>query len=646
MFLSWQSSQYLLFLPAVLIPSIIHLLHRKKFKTVYFSNMRILSLASSNLAYKIKLYNIIQLIIRTLIIFFIILFFAQPLFSPRGDSNSAAGFNFNSYNFLIDNSISSLAMVPNSDKFFLDKIKDSLINLLNDTSKSGLADKIKIIASGTESNYNIVENKFGLNSYLNKLEISDMASQKKSVTGILSDFSKKTNDALIIAGPDFAYSDFKIFGDSPVKNIFYCSPSKYGENAGIKNIVSSKKIYSKSEPAVITAEFYSNFEHQNILKIYSVGSGSGSGLGSVLNDKKLAGEFNVNLKKGNSTDFFKINLNNSSHNFFCAEILKDNFEIDNAFFFHLDFSEPADAIFVENSKDTNVSEQLLLSSNYSLTQKKQFLSINDLNRKTANIIFLNNLGGLNPELITPLKNYVFNGGGLIIVPDESLSQNILNDYLGKQFSNEEPLLPVYSEGVTENVFFKNPGFDFLKKLEKLPIQKAFSAKPYLDGVCEIPLTFSDNSPAAVSKNFGKGKVIVFLYNHKLKNGSYPLTPEYFFVFNHIMNSLFKTGNIEYCEQNIFSKIDFKTIFEKEYHNIKSGVYYNEKENKYIIVNPRRPDIFLNSIPLDDIIKKFTTLKKTYPLENCIFKIIIILIFSDFILSCFMKKYVTDLPPKK
>ncbi|MBP7654152.1 BatA domain-containing protein, partial [Candidatus Dependentiae bacterium] len=566
MLLFWQSPYFLFFLPAIILPVIIHLLQRKKFKKVFFSNMLILSIASSNLAYKLKLYNILNLIIRTLIILLLILYFSKPFISISGESRSnSSNFNFNSYTFFIDLSPSMLTLVPNSEKTVLEHTKDLLSNYITGRENAKTSDKIKFLQFDEHNNYRIIDKKNEKITFINKLEVSNNFNIKSKLNKIISHFSANKNDALIIVTPKFSYSDYNLISDTSSMNIIMCSPSNSGSNAGIRSVNILKKIYSITEPVIINSVLYSNFEHQNFLKIFSI----------TENGKKLVDEFNINLKKGENTVSFKLNLKNFNGKFFYAEIMKDILEIDNGYFFNIDFTEPVNTVLIENSPDSNVTEQLLKSSNYNILSKKNLLSASDFDIKKNGLIFINNLNSIPLSLVQLLKQYVMTGGNLAIIPDETINPNILNDYLGKQYANEEPLLPVFTTGLSENEFFKNPGFSFITQLEKMPVKQCFNSKPYLGSNHENIIFFSNNNPAAVFKEFGKGKIILFFYTHKLKNGSFTLTPDYFFIFNQIMNSIFKSSNIEYTVNSINDYEKFSEVSLNKISNIGTGIYFND-----------------------------------------------------------------------
>ncbi len=76
--MSFFSKFFLYFLPLISIPIIIHLWNKNRLKTVEFSSLKFLFKLKNDAIRKLKLRQLILLILRTLLILFIILFFARP----------------------------------------------------------------------------------------------------------------------------------------------------------------------------------------------------------------------------------------------------------------------------------------------------------------------------------------------------------------------------------------------------------------------------------------------------------------------------------------------------------------------------------------------------------------------------------------
>ena len=76
--MTFLNSVMLFALLAASIPIIIHLITRRKAKTILFSSLRFLKILENEQIKRLKIKQILLLIIRILIILFIILAFARP----------------------------------------------------------------------------------------------------------------------------------------------------------------------------------------------------------------------------------------------------------------------------------------------------------------------------------------------------------------------------------------------------------------------------------------------------------------------------------------------------------------------------------------------------------------------------------------
>ena len=103
--MNFLSPIFLWLLPVVSIPIIIYLYNRNRYKSLDFSSLKFFNLIESKSLKKFNLLNIILLIIRTLIIFFIIIMISRPIYKTQKGFNLTK--NTNSIVLIgIDNSFS------------------------------------------------------------------------------------------------------------------------------------------------------------------------------------------------------------------------------------------------------------------------------------------------------------------------------------------------------------------------------------------------------------------------------------------------------------------------------------------------------------------------------------------------------------
>ena len=128
-------------LAALAIPIIIHLFSFRRFKTVYFSNVKFLKEVKEETSSRSNLKHLLVLIARMLAITFLVLAFAQP-FLPKDDTEVIRG--------------SQVVSVYIDNSFSMDAIGDQLSLL--DKAKQKAREIVQ--AYGPEDKFNLVTNEF------------------------------------------------------------------------------------------------------------------------------------------------------------------------------------------------------------------------------------------------------------------------------------------------------------------------------------------------------------------------------------------------------------------------------------------------------------------------------------------------------
>jgi len=89
--LTFLNSAILFGLAAIAIPILIHLFTRQKTKTIFFSSLKFLKELQKQKIRRLKIRQILLLILRTLLILILIFAFARPTLRSSGSSSLEAG---------------------------------------------------------------------------------------------------------------------------------------------------------------------------------------------------------------------------------------------------------------------------------------------------------------------------------------------------------------------------------------------------------------------------------------------------------------------------------------------------------------------------------------------------------------------------
>ncbi len=200
--MSFTYPAFLFALSAIAIPIIIHLFNFRKFKTVYFSNVRFLKEVKQETQAKSKLKHLLVLISRILAIIFLVLAFSQPYLlsdpkkKPAGDK---------SISIFIDNSFSMEAI--NKNGTLLDEAKKRALEIVSAYKPT---DRFQLLSNDFEGKHQRLVNKEEFIEMLDNIKISPVTrslseivlrqrdvldqADKNKVSFILSDFQKTMMD--------------------------------------------------------------------------------------------------------------------------------------------------------------------------------------------------------------------------------------------------------------------------------------------------------------------------------------------------------------------------------------------------------------------------------------------------------------------
>lgn len=155
---------FLFALSAIAIPVIIHLFNFRKFKTVYFSNVRFLKEVKQETQAKSKLKHLLVLAARILAILFLVFAFAQP-YIPVNNKKVAAGDKLVS--IFVDNSFSMDAI--NKNGTLLDEAKKRAAEIVSAYKST---DRFQLLTNDFEGKHQRLVNKEEFITLLDEIKIS------------------------------------------------------------------------------------------------------------------------------------------------------------------------------------------------------------------------------------------------------------------------------------------------------------------------------------------------------------------------------------------------------------------------------------------------------------------------------------------
>ena len=560
-----------------------------------FSSLYILKELALKINKRTKLKDILLLIIRTLIILSIIMFFAAPYLGERSEYDPELGTSLYVY---LDTS-PSMALTDNNFSIF-DRSISSLRKFLND-----VPDKAEIFINTSDPNEKFIGSKKDAQLFLNNITITGMQKDLSSIVWEADSFFASTDSEL---NREFLiFSDGKmLINDEPLE--FSTEYSKFFIRDKVdtedKNDISidSVKINERDQIACYISSQENDQGSRTKLELYKKGAKIYSeNLKFDDLNKRIVIIDHTNNPISDTPMFFRID--------------DDVNMMNNKFHFVIPGTKRIKTLIVGNKNNLSVKSLTILmsTSTDSLFEPTaiDFSNINSVKISDHDVILFTDLKKLSSYTASQLVNFLRSGKSIIIAYGKDLN---LNDYNSNALPNLD--LPNI-QGVNKltdsyagiNIISKaHPIFNkvFVKDLQpnSMEIYNYFDLKP--DGwniIAEV-----NNSPYILEKNVSNGKMILLSsgfdkkWSNIIENG---------FIVPLIHNSL------KYLSQtNIGSNISYfcGDKFTKQ------GLYTIKKDNepsRYIAVNSVREN---NELLSKDILNDFEFIDPDVFAKNNIFSV--------------------------
>lgn len=578
---------------AATIPIIIHLLNLKKLKTVEFSTLMFLKELQKNKIRKIKIKQWLLLLLRVFIITFIVLSFARPTLQGLSIAGVTSIAKTTSV-FLIDNTF-SMSVIDQNGSFF-NQAKDITEKIFS-LQQDGDEVFINFIAADSISTLNANSLDF-----LNSIKSSNVSLLKPDLKQNLISAAEFVNKSKNFNREIFLFSDFQknLFPSEQEKNDFselfndrvkiYSIPFKKDDifNLSIDEAKPENQIIQKGSTLsfIVTVTNHSQQNLQNrVLSLF-------------INGKRVAQKsFNINANETQKINIETTLYSDGQINIH-TEIESDDIEHDNSYYLVLNVPDKISVLLLRNEVANPDFLKLALQ-----TLPKEKITIEERETSRSSTIQLNDhdiiiLVSDYYENIFQLKNYIEQGGSLLIIPPSKTNFNNFNGLIsnlgfGKfdSFISKENKVNLQFDKVDfEHPIFKDLFSNNQQKKIDSPIFTQSLKNSVLSGIPII--TLSDNSRFLIENKIGKGKVFLF-------------------------NSAFNTEWNDFPIKSIFAPLVVKSLFylsQKDFssYQLVAGEEFVLEINK--INSPRiiikRPDGTEDYFQLNEISSDVLRYKKT------------------------------------
>ncbi len=504
---------YALFL--LIIPIIVHLFQLQRFKKTPFTNVAFLKKIAQQTRKSSKLKKWLILATRLLTMTAFIVAFAQPFLSNSTQSKKENTIIY------VDNSLSMNAKGENGEL-----LKRAIQDILKNAN---LKEPITLLTN--HEVYKNLDNTNSKNTLLNiKYDPLDVSFKHILLKINTLNKNKINSSNKVVLISDF--QEIKSLNKNDFTNV----------NTAFKLIqltpINKQNFYIDSLAVV------SNISNQIRVQLFlkSTKPTKAKIAISLYNNELLVGKTTANfLNKNVAQTFFNIPFSKSIKG--KIKINDPTLEFDNTFFFTID--KPSKINVLSIGKKNNYFSKIYTKDNFTY---KQFQS-NQLDQSQINqqqLIILNEINSISKPLMQHLKEFVTNGGNLVIIPPKTLNiktyQQLFKSFkIGSITTSKNKKLKI------TNIHYQHPIFNdvFEKQTFNFQYPTAIkNTKTVLNKASKI-ISFDDDLAFASQQIIGKGKLFWIATSLSEKNSNFVNSPLIVPLFYKFATSSFQLPKLFY-----------------------------------------------------------------------------------------------------
>lgn len=495
--MSFAYPEFLLALAAISVPIIIHLFNFRRFKKVYFSDIRFLKDVEIETKSRNKLKNLLILFSRILAIAFLVMAFARP-FIPSGDNQSEG--TRSSVVVYIDNSFSMNA--EGEEGNLLEEAKAKAIEV-GSAYKNG-------------ADLHLLTNDFDPRHFRN-LSFEEF---KNEVAAVQSSPQLRTFDNIVSRANG-------IFDSGTTKMVYYISDIQASTSTPSDLLNDSLlNIYAIPVQASISANIYidscwfsspSRFPTQpDVLNVRLRNSGTENvenvSIKFLLNNvQRSVGTANVTA---NSYEDVEMVFTNAEQGIQLAEVIIQDYPItyDDNYYLSYGLADQINILSINGTDASEFASNLFQTEvNFNLTS----VADGDLDYSVLNstdLVLCNSVHRFSSGMTQELMNYVMGGGSVLFIPAKNpdlASTNELLLAIGAQKLLRSDSNKLKVEGVNlQSALFKNVFTEWEDRIDLPSTSKHFIAESSSRSASENLMTLANGQPFLKSYKKGNGTAYV------------------------------------------------------------------------------------------------------------------------------------------
>ncbi len=435
---------FLFALAALAIPIIIHLFYFRRFKKVYFTNVRFLKEVKEEKSARSKLRNLLVLAMRLLALAFLVFAFAQP-FIPRNEEVKAG---VKAVSIFVDNSFSMNAL--SQDVPLLEKAKQRAREIVN---AFAVDDQFQILTNDFEGRHQRLIGKEEAQLLIDEIsstpavkEMSKVVARQKQT---LQTATTENRSAYIISDFQKNVSDFEKQSDTTIAVNLIPLQAVQERNVSIDSawFEAPVQLVGQTNRLLVKVHNWTNEPVENIrLAIRYEGQ------------NKPVGTLNIPAR-GTVTDTVSMTVLRTGWHEAELSVTDYPVQFDDKYFVAFLVPENILALAINESQPNRYLSAAFSGTGYFKLTNSTSQSLDYSQFSKYQLIVLNNLNTVSSGLAFELASYVKNGGNLLVFPGRNSDLNSYKTFLQAFPANELTAFEVQDRMVgtvnTDEFIFKD-----------------------------------------------------------------------------------------------------------------------------------------------------------------------------------------------
>lgn len=404
-------------LVAIAIPIIVHLFKFRRFRKVYFTNVKFIEELKMETQRQSRLKHLLVLFLRILAISFLVFAFAQP-YIPVSENNIKKGIS-NAVSIYIDNSFSMESMSEDGILFDVARSRAQEIATIYEPS-----DVFQLLTNDFESRHQRFVSKDELIDMIGELKISPVVRNLSEVfdrqVDMLRSEKNKIRSAYIISDFQKSTSDFNNFkNDTTVST--YLIPVEanvinnlYIDSCWFESPVKHINQHVKLNVRIVNV---SDLGYENI-PVKLIINGRQKSVASF--DMPAYGKIDVEMPFTNTE---------AGIQFGSLQITDYPVIHDDIFYFSYTVSAAIPLLCINKDGESKYLNSLFSKDSAFVFNNTSIKRINYSEFNDYRLIILNELNEISSGLVQELKRYMDNGGNLLIIPSKEIDIENYREFL-------------------------------------------------------------------------------------------------------------------------------------------------------------------------------------------------------------------------